>query len=370
MGAYLFPIKMALFTFPILAGLLTVPFAIYNYKKYGYVNKWRTFILFSFLLFLIAAYYLVILPLPQTRDIKSLQKPGTVHYNLKPFESIRDIIKETKINIKNPSSYKYLLKERAFLQVVFNILLLFPLGIYLRYYFKRNLKETIVITFLVSLFFEITQLTGLYGYYNAPYRLFDVDDLFLNTLGGTIGYLITPIFSSFLPKTEKLDEDAGKSRYKISYFRRFLSFYIIDMIVINFITKILSFFIKYEFSFMLVFIAYFTIFPVLTNGRTVGNYLTNLRIKGIGDRLKFKEAFLRIFSFYIVFYGVNYILNLINNLNMNGVYNDYLVVIFLMIISFNIFVFLHCLYSVLKKQRFFYERISNTEIVLVKINNK
>ncbi|GAA0226871.1 hypothetical protein GCM10008921_09530 [Metaclostridioides mangenotii] len=64
-----------------------------------------------------------------------------------------------------------------------------PLGISLRYFFKRNLKQTLIITFLVSLFFELTQLTGLYGIYIAPYRIFDVDDLMLNKLGGYIGYL-------------------------------------------------------------------------------------------------------------------------------------------------------------------------------------
>lgn len=364
MGTYLFPIKMAMISFPILAGFLTIPFAIYNYRKYGYVNKWRTFILFSFLLFLITAYYLVILPVPETRDIKSIQRPGTVHYNLKPFQFVRDTLKETRVNIKNPGTYKYLLGERAFLQGAFNVLLLFPLGVYLRYYFKKNLKETIIITFLVSLFFELTQLSGLYGYYNAPYRLFDIDDLFLNTLGGTIGYLITPIFLFFLPKAEEFDSMAGKSKYKISYFRRFLSFFIIDMFIITLIQDILKFFVKEDISFAISLLSYFTVLPFITNGRTVGNYLTNIRIKGKGEKLKIKEAFLRIFSFYTIFYGINYILNLINNINMEGEFSQYIAIIYIVIFSFNIFILLHFVYSALKKQKFFYERISNTEIVL------
>ena len=76
-------------------------------------------------------------------------------------------------------------------QVFYNILLTLPFGIYLRYYFNCSFKKTFFCTFLLTLFFELTQLSGLYGIYPRPYRLFDVDDLFLNTLGGIIGYAIT-----------------------------------------------------------------------------------------------------------------------------------------------------------------------------------
>lgn len=72
------------------------------------------------------------------------------------------------------------------------------MGIYLRYYFKKDLKKTLLITFLVSLFFELTQLTSLYGIYNAPYRIFDLDDLILNTFGGFLGYLIVPLFTYYI----------------------------------------------------------------------------------------------------------------------------------------------------------------------------
>lgn len=40
--------------------------------------------------------------------------------------------------------------------------------------------------------FECTQLSGLYGIYPYPYRFFEVDDLICNTLGGMIGFWITP----------------------------------------------------------------------------------------------------------------------------------------------------------------------------------
>ncbi len=101
MQSYLFPIKIAFITFPFIALFFTFPFAISQYKKYGYINTFRIFILYSFLLYLIVAYYLIILPLPRTRDIKSLQRPGTRHYSLVPFTFIHDILRETSVVLNN-----------------------------------------------------------------------------------------------------------------------------------------------------------------------------------------------------------------------------------------------------------------------------
>jgi hypothetical protein len=57
-----------------------------------------------------------------------------------------------------------------------------------------------VIGFGVSLFFELTQLTGLWFIYPCPYRLFSVDDLILNTVGVPIGWLIGLALRRVLPE--------------------------------------------------------------------------------------------------------------------------------------------------------------------------
>ena len=66
----------------------------------------------------------------------------------------------------------------------FNVLMLIPFGMYLRYYFKCGFKKTILLTALFSFFLELTQLSGLYFLYPGPYRLADVDDIIQNTTGG------------------------------------------------------------------------------------------------------------------------------------------------------------------------------------------
>lgn len=49
-----------------------------------------------------------------------------------------------------------------------------------------------MLTLGLSLVFELTQLSGLFGLYPRPYRLADVDDLMTNTLGGMVGYWLRP----------------------------------------------------------------------------------------------------------------------------------------------------------------------------------
>jgi glycopeptide antibiotics resistance protein len=309
-------------------------------------------------LYLIVAYYLVILPLPEVRDVKSLQSPGTKHFNLIPFKFVFNILKETKVDMKSPSTYKYLLTERAFLQVAFNAILLTPLGIYLRYYFKKNLKQTLVITFLVSLFFEITQLTALYGIYNAPYRIFDVDDLFLNTFGGYLGYIIAPVFTFFLPKLNELDK-INPEELRVGYFRRLLAF-LIDIFIVGLIPNgndniLLD---------AIIYFVYFILIVYFTNGRTIGKWLTAIRVKGQEDKLRFKEVVIRYGTLYYIVFGGNKYLSIIYHQYYGTDIGYGGVIIFLVQFVFILLFTIHIILCALKKSRFFYEKISNTRLVV------
>jgi glycopeptide antibiotics resistance protein len=72
----------------------------------------------------------------------------------------------------------------------FNLIMLFPLGVYLGLLFNINkLTRSIKYVFLVSLSIETLQLilTSIGFLFR---RGFNVDDLILNTLGGVIGFII------------------------------------------------------------------------------------------------------------------------------------------------------------------------------------
>ncbi|GIP56679.1 hypothetical protein J15TS10_04930 [Paenibacillus woosongensis] len=53
--SYLFPIKYAFLAFPFAAFLFTLPFLIVQYRKHGYINKFRGVIKYLFLLYLMNA---------------------------------------------------------------------------------------------------------------------------------------------------------------------------------------------------------------------------------------------------------------------------------------------------------------------------
>ena len=65
--SYLFPISYAFMTFPVAALLFTLPFLIVQYRKHGYIHKLRALILYLLLLYLMNAFYLVVLPMPDSR---------------------------------------------------------------------------------------------------------------------------------------------------------------------------------------------------------------------------------------------------------------------------------------------------------------
>lgn len=233
MDSYIIPIQTAILFFPLLAFFFTLPFLIYQYRKYGDIPAFRSVIVYSFIFYLICAFFLTLLPLPSKESVAAMTSSPL---QLVPFQFIHDFVANTTLVLSNPSTYLLAIKQGVFLQPAFNLLLLFPFGIYLRYYFEKSWKQTLLFFFLVSLFFELTQLSGIYGIYPRAYRLFDVDDLLLNTLGGMLGYLLTPVFVWFLPKRKEIDQKAMLSGQLVSPFRRGVAT-LVDWAILSFFSS-------------------------------------------------------------------------------------------------------------------------------------
>lgn len=207
--AYLLPIKTAAALFPLLALVLLLPTAVLLYRRHGVMSRGRTLSVYGFLYYALTAFCMTIVPLPkQTADM--CQRFALVaHPQWMPGNTFRDIWKEAdhKIGLN-----ALVLQNPAVAGTVFNLLLLLPLGIFLRYHFVRSLRATAVIGFTVSLFFELTQWTGVWGLYSCPYRLFDVDDLIVNTAGAMAGWLLAGPVARMLPTLETLDGRALAAR--------------------------------------------------------------------------------------------------------------------------------------------------------------
>lgn len=313
MNSYIFPIKAAVITFPFLAMVITAPFLIYYYRKYGQLGKLRSVILYSFVFYLLCAYYLVILPLPSISTVTQMTGP---RYELQLFQSWHNFIKQTVLQFDTPSTYLPAMKQSVFLEPVFNIFLLFPIGVYCRYYFKFPFWKTILASFCLSLFFELTQLSGLYFIYPRPYRLFDVNDLLHNTLGGILGFSCAPLFTFFLPTRNELDSESLVKGQRVSLLRRFVAlgidWFIIGLFspLINYASNVLpsqlgDLLNSTTVVFVFEVIIYFMIITYLLNGQTIGKKIVRIQIvEKERKHIRFSRLVIRYSAFYFLFFGL------------------------------------------------------------------
>lgn len=358
MSSYIEPIKFAFLIFPFIAFLITIPYLIYQYHKYGAVPIIRSIIIYTFILYLINIYFLVILPLP-SRQMVTLMKPRTPQ--LIPFQFIMNIIEKQPIVWNDFSSYIALIKSPAVYTVIFNILLTIPLGIYLKYYFQKKWYQVLLISFGVSLFFELTQLTGLYGIYEKPYRLFDVDDLLMNTLGGMIGMMISPVITKFLPSREKIDKISYEKGQNVSIYRRGIAYLIDCFFCMSIILTLLLIFKtnQIEIAYIISTISYFVILPCITNGQTIGKYIVKIKIVTTDKKYKILHILLRQFLLHIVLLGSPYIIILLLRYSKMSFFAIFVSFI---LVFYNLKLLLQTLKSLLfKNNLLFYETMTKTK---------
>ena len=298
METFSYAIKVAFLAFPLIALLITIPYIVYQYHKYGSVSSYRTIILYSFLLYMITAYFLVILPLP---SMESVSKMTTPSYNLIPFQFINEIFSDSRFIVSDFATYFPTLKNPVVYESLFNVLLTVPFGIYLHYYFEFSFKKTLFASFCLTLFFELTQITGLYFIYPRGYRVFDVDDIILNTLGGVIGYIIAFIPLKILPTRKEIDENSIEKGMRVSFLKRMVSF-AIDFIIYSvflFIALYLThhYLEEWPLVFSIIFILwslfYYVALPSILKGKTLCMKFFHLEFTSSK-----KVTWYRIFAYY------------------------------------------------------------------------
>lgn len=358
MEVYKIPIEFAFIVFPFIAFILTIPFLIHQYRKYGAIPFLKSVCFYSLILYLICAYFMVILPLPSIDAVSKMTGPKT---QLHLFQFIRDMMATVNFNIIGFSDILNILKSSTVYTVLFNIVLTLPFGVYLRYFFKKKWYHTLMYTFLLSLFFELTQLSGLYGIYPRPYRLFDVDDLLVNTLGGLIGHAITPIITIFLPTRDELEEKSYKKGRKVTLIRRIMSF-IIDIFFLSIlclVLKILLYGTILDNYYALITISiYYILIPIFTSGKTLGKKILRLKIDALDGELRWYQIFFRnILLVYIIIYPYIWI----SLLNVTTSVINRLWSVIIICQTINIFYYIITLPK--GRHLFLYEKISKTKNV-------
>lgn len=325
MSVYTHNILTAAMMFPFIALVITIPYMIYQYRKFGSIPWLRTLIVYSFVFYLMCAYFLVILPLPEDRT-------ATVAYaavpQLVPFNFIGEFLAETTFSFSDPSTWLSTLRDPQIYEAFFNVLLLVPLGMYLRYYFKRTWWQTLAIGFLATLFFELSQLTGLWGIYAHPYRLFDVDDLMLNTLGAMTGFWIVGPAMRVVPDIRMMNAEARQAGMRASVTKRALSFFI-DLFIAQIIASLILIACGIAgldgasagdgsqtpaagIASIAAYALCFVVAPIVTKGQTPGQKLLRLRIVS-------PDAGPARWYQYLARYGLLYALAALPMLTLNGI---------------------------------------------------
>ncbi|HEX3078046.1 MAG TPA: VanZ family protein, partial [Lachnospiraceae bacterium] len=130
-------IVIAIQIYPLLAVCFTLPILLIPIIRYKKFNFMRIGLNYTMIFYFVCLFSLVFFPLPSTEQIASLKSHSI---QLIPFRFIADILRETPFVFSNPHTYLPALFHRAVLQVVFNVLMMLPFGMILRYYFglKQN----------------------------------------------------------------------------------------------------------------------------------------------------------------------------------------------------------------------------------------
>lgn len=167
----------------ILIMLITVPFYViirFVICKIKIANIKREVLLLVFIIYMIALTLQAITPkyIIDLNGIEIIEK-GNHSVNLIPFKMFYDFYNESIMNGKN----RYFI-----INILGNIIMFIPIGIFLPILFHISYKKVILIGLMYSLFIETMQLM-------LP-RVTDIDDIILNILGVSIGILIYKLVKS------------------------------------------------------------------------------------------------------------------------------------------------------------------------------
>ena len=144
-------------------------------------NLARFLLVGSFLLYLCCVFALTFLPLPSMERATSL----VYEVELMPLHCLVDVAEKP---------------VKGTMLILFNVLMTVPFGMFLRYYFGLDAKRVFLYSLALTTLIEFGQFSGLFFIFKGSYRLFEVDDLILNTLGGMLGYYLICKAENKLPE--------------------------------------------------------------------------------------------------------------------------------------------------------------------------
>ncbi|WP_432011481.1 VanZ family protein [Streptomyces cucumeris] len=282
--AHLLPITTAAAVFPLLALVLLLPTAVVLYRRHGVMSQGRTLSLYGFLYYALTAFCMTVVPLPRQSAGMCARFGAFARPQVVPGNTFADIWKEAHHKV-TPGAL--VLQNPAVAGALLNLALLVPLGMFLRYHVRCGLRAATAAGLASSLFFELTQYSGVWGLYDCPYRLFDVDDLLTNTAGAALGWLLAGPLLRVLPALETLDGRARALR-PVPFGRRLVAL-IADLagflVAVAVVSETFAYGDAERELWVLagVFLLWFVVLPLRT-GATPGKRLLLLRMESADGR--------------------------------------------------------------------------------------
>ena len=361
LAPYISSIRLIVVMFPFLAILLLLPFLIRQYHRYGAISGWMVSVNYAFVFYILCAYALTILPLPTIEQVKQMTGPVE---NFHLFNFVRDFTTYSGFVLSQPDTWLHAAKTPQFIQPFFNLLLTLPFGMFLRYQYKKSFLTSLVLSFGLTLSFELIQRSALFGLYPRPYRLFDVDDLFLNTCGAMLGWLISGPLGKMLPKKEAIVETLEERSHKVSVSRKSVAI-LLDLAIIMVSDIAYNLIVGQPNQYVIIlFNIFWVIIPELIGWPTLGQRLVHLQlVDKSGKKAGFVRVLLRNLFGYVLVYGLFagelYVLNQTGSVVASELGTYYFLSLFGL---FLILVFVLSLAVSLFTKQFFHEILSGTRL--------
>lgn len=295
MNRLLTAVYLALMIAPLLALAAATPYVMIQYRRTKMVHVPRCANLYLLIVFFLCAFFMTLLPFPTMGSVLHMTGGTT---QLVPFYWVYDFFTNSALRVSDWTTIFPALSGNIFLGVVFNIIMLMPTGFFTRSLFRISAAKAVLIGLCISLFFELTQLTGVWGLYPRAYRIFDVDDLMQNALGFWLGFMIQPCSDRLLPSAKR--KQIVRKGGEVSMHRRFLADMIDQALCVGLAMIVFWCFpsllrsIPAMFLVLLIMQIPLAATTVLTRGVTPGMRLAGLQMRSVTRRpLSFMACFLR-----------------------------------------------------------------------------